>query len=225
MIYLLSYCPLANSKYGREVATRIGIPSYVDASCRREPDFELASPFVSGLCRPNFIATLNVGDLLVYVTKMSTVHREGRRLVAVLQLDMAFVSHAAAAAWYQASGVRLPHSCIVPGNDPLAITVTNPKMTPGTAKFTDSKLWDRAVYAPRAKGCTQCFSCSALFLNFIQKHRRSIRVSRPDGRSGPGGGASRIGQSRPRRARSATLPTGPAGCGSTAGRPVFQGTR
>jgi hypothetical protein len=165
VIYLLSYCPLAHSRYGREVATRNGMPPYVDASCRREPDFELTSPFVSGLCRPNFISTLNVGDVLVYVTKMSAVHREGRRLVAVLQLDRPFVSHAAAAAWYQASGVRPPYSCIVPGNDPLPITVTNPKMTPGTAKFTDSKLWDRAVYAPRAKGCTQCFSCSALFLN------------------------------------------------------------
>ena len=84
MIYLLSYCPLANSQHGREVAARNGLPPYVDASCRREPDFELPSPFVSGLCRPNFIATLNVGDLLVYVTKMSAVHRDGRRLVAVV---------------------------------------------------------------------------------------------------------------------------------------------
>jgi hypothetical protein len=38
-------------------------------------------------------------------------------------------------------------------------------MTAGTAKFTDSKVWDRAVYVPRAKGCAQCFSSSALFLN------------------------------------------------------------
>src|SRR5579864_7714454 len=97
MIYLFSYCPLANSKYGREVATRNGIPPYVDASCRREPDFELASPFVSGLCRPNFIATLNVGDLLVYVPKMSARHRDGRRLVAVLELVRAFGSHPDAA--------------------------------------------------------------------------------------------------------------------------------
>src|SRR5690242_4725095 len=81
------YSPLANSTYGRAVAGRNGIPPYVDASCRREPDFELASPFISGLCRPHFIAALAVGDLLVYVTKKSTVHREGRRLVAVLQLN------------------------------------------------------------------------------------------------------------------------------------------
>jgi hypothetical protein len=164
MIYLLSYVPLANSTEGRAVATRNRIPPYVDASCRREPDFELASPFVSGLCRPSFVATLNVGDLLVYMTKMSAVHRSGRRLVAVLELVRAFGSHADAAIWYRANGFRLPHSCIVPGNDPLPIALTNPKMTKGTALFTDSKLWDRAVYAPRAKNCVKCFAATALFL-------------------------------------------------------------
>lgn len=165
MIYLLSYIPLANSQAGREVAAKFGIPPYVDASCRREPDFESVSPFVSGLCRPSFISTLNVGDLLVYITKMSAVHREGRRLVAVLELLKAFGSHADAAIWYKANSDRLPHSCIVPGNDPLPITMTNPKMTRGTSKFKDSELWDRAVYAPRARDCDKCFSCNALFSN------------------------------------------------------------
>jgi hypothetical protein len=110
------------------------------------------------------MATLNVGDSLVYVTKTSKVHREGRRLVAVLRLVQAFGSHADAAIWYRANEVRLPYSCIVPGSDPLPITMTNPKMTAGTARFTDSKLWDRAVYAPRAKNCVKCFASTALFL-------------------------------------------------------------
>lgn len=165
MIYLVLYSPLANSRHGRTVAAQSRIPPYVDASCRREPDFELESPFISGLCRPNFITALAEGDLVVYVTKKSTVHREGRRLVAVLQPNKAFASHADAAVWYQVNGVRVPYSCIVPGNDPLPIHLTNPKMTAGTAKFTDSKLWDRAVYLPRAKACVKCFSSSALFSN------------------------------------------------------------
>lgn len=165
MIYLLLYSPLANSTYGRGVAARNGIPPYVDASCRREPDFELPSPFISGLCRPAFIAALAVGDVLVYITKKSAVHREGRRLVAVLQMSTVFGSHADAAIWYQGCGIRVPHSCIVPGNDPLPIHLTNPKMTAGTAKFKDSKVWDRAVYVPRARSCAKCFSTSALFLN------------------------------------------------------------
>ncbi len=165
MMYLLSYSPLANSRAGRKVAANSGIPPYVDASCRREPDFELISPFVSGLCRPSFISTLVVGDVLVYVTKKSAVHREGRRLVAVLQMDRFFGSHSDAAIWYQGCGFRIPSSCIVPGNDPLPLHLTNPKMTAGTAKFEDSKVWDRAVYVPRAKGCAKCFSTSTLFLN------------------------------------------------------------
>jgi hypothetical protein len=129
MTYLISYSPLANSTFGRTVAAHNSIPPYVDASCRREPDFESDPPSVSGLCRPRFIATLAVGGVLVYVTKKSTVHREGRRLVAVLHLNRPFASHAAAAAWYQANGLRVPYSCIVPGNDPLPIHLTNPNMT------------------------------------------------------------------------------------------------
>lgn len=165
MNYLVSYWPLANSKRGRAIATTNGLPPYIDASCRREPDFELPKPFVSGLCRPRFIAKLTAGDRLVYVTKMSNVHRDGRRLVAVLEIVQRFGSHAHAAAWYQSNGMRIPYSCIVPGNGPVPIHLTDPKMTRETARYTDSKVWDRAVYTLRAKECVQCFSCEPLFLN------------------------------------------------------------
>jgi|SRR5579872_493490 len=77
MIYLLSYSPLANTRNGRAVAVKNGIPRYVDASCRREPDFEIDQPFVSGLCRPNFIATVQPSDVLVYVTNKRAIHRKG----------------------------------------------------------------------------------------------------------------------------------------------------
>jgi hypothetical protein len=163
MIYLLSYSPLANTRSGRTVAARNGIPPYVDASCRREPDFELAAPFISGLCRPKFIGRLAVEDVMVYVSKTSAIRKEGRRLVAVLQLNRVFRSHSDAGAWYQTNHFRVPYSCIVSGNPPLPIHLTEPKMT--RKKYADSKVWDRAVYVPRARACVQCFSCSALFLD------------------------------------------------------------
>jgi len=165
MIYLITYSPLANSKYGRGVAAKHGISPYVDASCRREPDFELDRPFISGLCRPSFVAALDVGDVLVYVATKRPIHREGRRLVAVLQLNQPFASHAAAAAWYLENGVRVPYSCIVPGNDPLPISLTNPKMNGTCSKFTNSEDWDVFKYVQRAKACVKCFSSTALFLN------------------------------------------------------------
>jgi hypothetical protein len=165
MNFLISYSPLANSQIGRGIAARNDIAPYVDASCRREPDFESDLPFVSGLCRPRFIARLEVGDVLVYVTKKSGVHSEGRRLVAVLKLQQAFSSHSAAAKWYLANGFRIPRSCIVPGNDPLPIHLANPKMGTASAAFTDSRVWDRAVYVPRAIDCKKCFSAQAHFLN------------------------------------------------------------
>jgi hypothetical protein len=104
MIYLLSYFPLANSNHGRDVAARNGIPPYVDASCRREPDFELNAPFISGLCRPAFIATLQPSDVIVYVTSKRPIHSGGRRLVAVLKLSEQFDSHHSAAAAYKSRG-------------------------------------------------------------------------------------------------------------------------
>jgi hypothetical protein len=165
MDYLLSYWPLANSPRGRAIATANGIPPYVDASCRREPDFQCSKPFVSGLCRPSFVAKLAAGARLVYVTKMSGVHRGGRRLVAVLEAVQEFSSHVDAAGWYQSNGIRVPANCIVPGNGPVPFGLTDPKMTREAAKYTDSKVWDRAVYVPRAKKCLKCFACEASFMD------------------------------------------------------------
>lgn len=157
--YLISYSPLANSTHGRGVAAQKGIPPYVDASCRREPDFESIPPFVSGLCRENFVKALRVGDVLAYITNKSTLHPEGRRLPAILQLDKSFPSHAAAAAWYRANGQRLPSSCIVPGNDPAPMALTDPKLTCAKEEYPDSKAWSEHKYVPRAERCEQCFSC------------------------------------------------------------------
>lgn len=163
-IYLVSYSPLANTRHGRTVAATYNIPRYVDASCRREPDFELAHPFVSGLCRPDFVASIRPLDVLVYVTNKRKIHPDGRRLVAVLKLEQQFKSHQYAAAAYKTSGQRIPYSCIVPWNPCLPIQLTDPKMTRSTARFTDSNLWDRAVYMPRARQCIRCFSSEPLFI-------------------------------------------------------------
>lgn len=108
--------------------------------CRREPDFESDPPFV-------------------YVTNKSNVHPEGRRLPAILQLDKSFPSHSAAAACYRANGQQIPNSCIVPGNDPVPIDLTDPKLTCTKEQFLDSKVWSEEKYVPRAKRREQCFSC------------------------------------------------------------------
>jgi hypothetical protein len=168
MIYLVSYTSLANSRRGRNVANAQGIPPYVEFSCRREPDFESDPPFISGLCGPQFVASLQTSDVLIYFTKKSATHTEGQRLVAVLELDQVFSSPQDAADWYQSKGRRVPYSCIVPGNPPVPIWMTDPKMTPRTAKYTDSMVWDRAVYVPRAKRCVKCFACRRVFLKLTE---------------------------------------------------------
>lgn len=168
MIYVISFSPLANRALGREIAIRHRIPPYVDASCRREPDFEADPPFVSGLCRPRFIATLEIGDTLVFITNKRAIHRDGRRLVAVLRLKHQFESHSEAASDYLARGHRVPYSCVVPGNPPLPIDHCDPKMTRHTAAFKDSSVWDRAVYVSRAKSVKRCFAAEPLHLNLSE---------------------------------------------------------
>jgi len=49
--FLATYRPISASWRGRNAVTRYGIPPYVDASCRREPDFESPLPSISALCR------------------------------------------------------------------------------------------------------------------------------------------------------------------------------
>jgi hypothetical protein len=102
--------------------------------------------------------------VLVYITNKSPVHPEGRRLPAILELNEPFASHAAAAAWYRANGQRVPNSCIVPGNDPVPMDLTDPKLTCTKEEFPDSKAWSQEKYVPRAKRCEQCFSCRVVHL-------------------------------------------------------------
>jgi hypothetical protein len=82
---LLLYTVRWRIKCGREVAAKNGIPPYVDALLSEGTRLRVG-PIVSGLCRPNLIAT-SMSATCWSTTKMSAVHREGRRLVAVRQLD------------------------------------------------------------------------------------------------------------------------------------------
>jgi hypothetical protein len=50
MQFLCSFRPLAASVVGQRAANQFGLPRFLDASCRREPDFESAFPSISALC-------------------------------------------------------------------------------------------------------------------------------------------------------------------------------
>jgi hypothetical protein len=159
MQYLCSFRPLAESELGREAAEQFHLPLFVDASCRREPDFESKFPSITALCRcGHFAPRLRVGDMVVYITRKARYFNaaEGHwRLVAILKILASFESHAAAADWYRAQDQPLPSNCMMPGNPPLALEMTD-------RHFNDLRHWD-AIYRLRAKTWGVFHVCEPLF--------------------------------------------------------------
>ena len=61
--YLVTYRPLIETDAGAQAVERYGLPPYIDASCRREPDLAHAMPAITALCRGAMLAPrLRVND-------------------------------------------------------------------------------------------------------------------------------------------------------------------
>lgn len=126
--FLSTYHPLCYRRAGREAVSTHGHPPFVDASCRREPDFESAFPSISAVCHcDRFVPRLLKGDRVAFMTVKGRYlgYRDGHwRLVAALEVIERFESHEAAAAWYRKNGLRPPSNCMVRGSTPLGLDHT-----------------------------------------------------------------------------------------------------
>ena len=113
--FLATYRPLIQTAAGRLVVLQFGLPSFIDGSCRREPDLESRFSSVSATClAANFAPRLQVGDRVTYLTvkgKYSGDLEPGWRLVAVLRIRRCFPSHEDAADWYLQHGLLIPSNC------------------------------------------------------------------------------------------------------------------
>jgi len=169
--YLLSFHPICSTRLGRHAVERHGLPPFIDGSCRREPDLELAHPSISALCRNRrFAPRLQVGDSIAYVTILGRYGESERhwRLVALLEVLQRFDTHEAAAAWYRDHEPRLPGNCMVPDNPPLPLTKT---CGPGDADLRsrishvpDAEIvaeWDRR-YSQRKRNTPVMVACRPL---------------------------------------------------------------
>ena len=122
MIYLNSFKPLCYNPLGLAAINKYGFPPFIDSSCRREPDFQMALPSVSALCRSSkFAPKLKINDIIVYITVGGIFHphKIGHHLVAVLQVINVFQSHTLGSSWYLANFSSLPKNCMIPNNPPL----------------------------------------------------------------------------------------------------------
>lgn len=145
--YLVSFHPLCSTRHGRQAVAKFRIPRFIDGSCRREPDLQLALPSISALCRAGkFAPRLRRGDRVFYMTVKGTYGgNEGRALVAALEVLHVFPSHKSAARWYRKELGTLPSNCMVRGNAPIPVSHTT-----GLPKNTDEswKLWSKSQTGP-----------------------------------------------------------------------------
>src|SRR3989338_4654926 len=158
--YLSSYSPLCRNRAGRSAIAQYGIPAFVDASCRREPDFESPCPSISALChKQKFAPRLKPGDCVIYITHKEKYHpyRERHwRLVAILKVERRFETHEEADRWYSGQGYSLPSNCMVEGNPPVPLEKTD-----RYRKSLDE--WDRN-YRVRARYCGAFLVCRPIFI-------------------------------------------------------------
>ena len=165
--FLNSYKPLAFSKAGRDAASRLNIPPFVDGSIRREPDLEHEFPAITCLCRTDkFAPRLRVGDVIAYMTvKREYLPRqaEQRRLTAVLRVVQTLPSHEAAAEWYRSNQLPLPNNCLVSGNPPKPFEESyRPDDRRGCGLSCRNDDWERG-YQLRAQHFPRFVVCEPLY--------------------------------------------------------------
>lgn len=177
--FLATFRPLILTAAGRAAAQQHSLPSFIDGSCRREPDFESSFPSITASCRTgNFAPRLGVGDRVVYLTVKAKYGEDttpGRRLVAILRILQRFSNHAGAAQWYTLKDCELPSNCLVPDNPPKAFEVTNGNPPVEVKKRVCLKsdahfavrLWD-ATYRQRISKWPVLLATTAEFLELRQ---------------------------------------------------------
>ncbi len=159
MKYLCSFRPLAESPIGQLAVEQFKLPPFVDASCRREPDFASSYPSITALCRSSkFAPRLGIGDAVVYITRkanyFNAVQRHWR-MVAILKVVASYPNHTSAAAWFTCRSLPLPSNCVVPGNPPLPLEMTD-------RHRPDLRRWE-AIYRLRARTWGVFHICESLF--------------------------------------------------------------
>ena len=171
--FLCSFHPIFGSSAGKAAISNGNLPSFIDGSCRREPDLQATAPSISALCRAGkFAPRLDEGDYVAYITVQSRYGAQlGWALVALVRVIKRFESHEAAAEWYRGRGYTLPSNCIVPGNLAQPYHLTNRRFSCEVREGIDSEadpertveVWD-AIYAGRARDWGVFLACHADFL-------------------------------------------------------------
>jgi hypothetical protein len=109
------------TKSGLNAIEKYELAPFIDASCRREPDFENPSPSITALCRQGqFAPHLRVDDIVVYITVGDQFgpFKKGHHLVAILQVSEVYETHQIAETEYLNNNLPRPSNCMVINNTP-----------------------------------------------------------------------------------------------------------
>lgn len=120
-IRLNSFHPLCETDIGRNSIANFDLPPFIDASCRREPDFENSFPSITALCRQEkFAPLLCPNDIVVYMTVKGKwlADFDHHRIIAILEVIDRKDSHLQAKSWYTSKGLTIPSNCMVDDNPP-----------------------------------------------------------------------------------------------------------
>lgn len=161
-IYLSSFNPLIINKFGKIAIEKYNFPSFIDGSCRREPDFENELPCITGLCRPGFAEKLKVKDIIVYVTNKKGVG--SKKVIAFLEVVKVFENHRKAADWYIKENKTIPNNIMVDETKPFDLDKTH-RFHSIKDELTDVELlkkWN-VIYKCRSKNKQKVVQCKILY--------------------------------------------------------------
>lgn len=176
--YLNQFRPLSLTRPGRTAIAQYHLAPFLDASCRREPDFESEFPSITSLCRAGrFAPRLHEGDIVAYTTANFAYPAHtprARRLVAVLRVHKSWrvetngsglQAHVHAAEWYQQQGLRVPSNCLVTTEGRIPLDKTD-------QSWPNVEVWDRS-YRQRANKYGVFHACEPIFRDLHDPPRLS----------------------------------------------------
>jgi len=126
-IRLNSFHPLCETEIGQNAVSNFNCPPFIDASCRREPDFENSFPSITALCRQEkFAPQLYPNDIVVYMTVKGKwfADFDHYRIIAILEVIERKDTHLQAKSWYTSKGLTIPSNCMIDDNPPHSFLET-----------------------------------------------------------------------------------------------------
>ena len=154
-IRLNSFRPLCITEIGMRAVNEFGFKPFIDASCRREPEFESDYPSITSLCRQELFAPkLYPNDIVVYITVKGKwlTDFDHYRLIAILEVIERKEDHLSAALWYtKNSELGLPSNCMVDDNYPYRFHETAGNFSKGgdVKRFLSQPMEKQAIMGER----------------------------------------------------------------------------